>query len=241
MQEHAFGNQDMTGHVHMRRGFLILTGLLILLLAGCRGGVLVFKGTHESQDEALLSRLGEQYPKMAFTCTGRTEGAVHTVEAADGTQFPAWTAAKGGGDFQVLDYYLEEWLRAKGYFERLEDYLEGQGLGFSYHDYNHYERHFQFEFGALDAGERRERAAAAAAWAKAEFDSLRRDFEDSTGRTDILLYFHGGFTWGGEEHSGTFNLSLREGDSWGHDYPFDDYGSYLEEYVEKIDREPDID
>lgn len=130
MQEHAFGNQDMTGQVHMRRGFIILTGLLILLLAGCRGGVLVFKGTHESQDEALLSRLGEKYPKMAFTCTGRT---------------------------------------------------------------------------------------------------------------DILLYFHGGFTWGGEEHSGTFNLSLREGDSWGHDYPFDDYVSYLEEYVEKIDREPDID
>ena len=78
----------------MRRLCLFLTVILLwAALSGCRGGGLVFKGTHQSQDAALLSKLSEKYPEMEFECTGRTEGAVHTVEAADGTVFPAWTAA----------------------------------------------------------------------------------------------------------------------------------------------------
>lgn len=230
----------MTGHRHMRKPILILAALLVVLLSGCRGGGLVFKGTHKSQDEALLSRLTGMYPDMTFTCTGRTEGAVHTIEAADGTQFPAWTAPAARGEFQVLEYYLEEWLAAQGYFDRLESYLEEQGFGYSYHDYNHYERHFQFEFGALDDPERLKEAAEAVSHAKEEFDSLREDFEESTGRTDILLYFHGGFTYRGEEYSGMLNLSMRERDIWGHDYSVDDYEAYLREYVERIDEEQNI-
>lgn len=224
----------------MRRPLLILTGLLILLLAGCRGGVLVFKGTHGQQDEALLSKLAESYPAMTFTCTGQSEGAVHTVEDAGGVQFPAWTAAKGGGDFQVMDYYLEEWLRARGYFGRLEASLEGQGFSYSYHDYNHYERHFQFEFGALDDSGRLEEAAGALARAKSDFDSLRRDFEDSTGCTDLMLYFHGCFTIAGEEHYGMFHISMREGDIWEREYPFDDYRAQIEEIIDNIGKTPDI-
>lgn len=106
-----------------------MAALLIVLLSGRRSGELVFKGTHGSQDEALLSKLAGMYPNMTFTCIGRT---------------------------------------------------------------------------------------------------------------GILLYFHGGFTYRGEEYSGMLNLSLRERDIWGHDYSFDDYEAYLKEYVEKIGEEPNM-
>lgn len=225
----------------MRRALIALLALLTLLLSGCRGGVLVFRGTHSQQDEALLERLSEKYPAMSFTCTGQSEGAVHTVEDENGVQFPAWTAAKGGGDFQVLDYYMEEWLRARGFFDRLEAYLEEQGFGYSYQDYNHYERHFQLELGPLDSPEQRQKAAEALGWAKAEFDSLRQDFEKESGRTDILLYFNGSFTYEGEEHFGSFNLSLREDDVWGRDYDFDDYPAHLDWLIDKIGKTPNID
>lgn len=225
----------------MKRPLLILAGLLMLILAGCRGGVLVFKGTHEQQDEALLSKLAESYPSMSFTCTGRSEGAVHTVEDGGGVEFPAWTAAKGDGGFQVMDYYLEEWLRARGYFDGLESSLEEQGFSYSYHDYNHYDRHFQFQFGALDDRERLEEAAGALAKAKSDFDSLRRDFEDSTGCRDIMLYFHGSFTIAGEEHFGMFHMSMGEGDIWEGEYPFDDYLAQLTKIIENIDKTPAID
>ncbi|WP_300683910.1 hypothetical protein [Acutalibacter sp. 1XD8-36] len=215
--------------------------LLITLLSGCRGGVLVFNGTHESQDAAMLSKLRERYPQMGFECTGRTGGGVHSVEASDGTEFPAWTAAKSKGEFQVLEYYMEEWLAARGYYDKIEGLLEEQGCGYEYGSYNHYERHFQLELGPLDSEEQLEKAAKAVGQVKAEFDSLRQEFEESTGCRDLLLYFHGSYTLGGEEHHGTFHLSMREGDSWGRDYPFYDYRSYLEECIEKTGDIPNID
>ena len=107
--------------------------------------------------------------------------------------------------------------------------------------YNHYERHFQLELGPLDSEEQLEKAAKAVGQVKAEFDSLRQEFEESTGCRDLLLYFHGSYTLGGEEHHGTFHLSMREGDSWGRDYPFYDYRSYLEECIEKTGDIPNID
>ena len=225
----------------MRRGLIVLAGLMILLLAGCRGGALVFRGTHEQQDAALLQRLAEKYPKMDFKCTGQSEGAVHTLEDSEGIEFPAWTAARGDGGFQVLDYYMEEWLWERGYFESLGSYLEERGFSYSCHDYNHYPRHFEFDFGALDDGGRLEEAAEALGYAKSEFDSLRRDFEESTGRKDLALYFHGSFTIAGQEQLGMFHMSVGEGEGWDMDYPFDDYRAQLMEIIENIGKTPDID
>lgn len=225
----------------MRRPLLILTGLLMLLLAGCRGGVLVFRGTHQQQDEALLSRLAEKYPGMTFTCTGQPEGAVHTVEDADGVRFPAWTAAKGGGDFQVLDYYLSEWLRAAGFYERLQDDLGEQGFGWEYSEYNHYAWHLRLDFGELEGPGGLDRAAGVLSRAKELYDSLEADFRQKTGCGPQLFYFHGDFSYQGEEHSGMFHLSMREGDRWEMDHPFDDYRARLEEIIENTDETPDID
>lgn len=224
----------------MRKILLALTALLIVLLSGCRGGGLVFKGTHKSQDEALLSRLAEMYPEMTFTCTGRTEGAVHTIEAADGTQFPAWTAPAARGEFQVMDYYLEEWLAAQGFYDALEDELGSKGFGFDYGNYNHYERHFQFQFGELDDPERLKVAADTFSSAKEEFDRLCQDFRESTDCKPPLLYFHGSFIYGGDEHFVMFYLSMREDDIWNRDYPFDDYEACIMECIDNIGKEPNI-
>lgn len=220
---------------------VILAVILAVLLQGCRGGGLVFKGTHESQDATLLQKLSEKYPEMDFRCTGRTEGAVHDIEAGDGTIFPAWTAAKSKGEFQVLEYYLEEWLAAQGYYDSLVEYLEERGYSFEYRDYNHYDRHFEFRLGPLDSGEELENAAKAISFAKEEFDGLRRDFEYSTGQSDIMLYFHGSFTIDGEEHFGMFRISMGENETWNLDYPFDDYEACLRDCIEKIGRQPNID
>lgn len=228
----------MTGHRHMRKPILILAALLVVLLSGCRGGGLVFKGTHESQDEALLSRLSEMYSDMTFTCTGRTEGAVHTIEAADGTQFPAWTAPAARGEFQVLEYYLEEWLAAQGFYDTLENELKSNGFGFDYGNYNHYERHFQFRFGELDDPERLKEAADTFIQVKEEYDRLRQDFQESTGCKIPLLYFHSSFLYGGDEHFVMLYLSMREDDVWNKDYPFDDYEACLLECIDNIGKTP---
>ncbi len=223
----------------MRR--LAALALLMLILSGCRGGGLVFKGTHESQDKALLSKLGERYPDMGFECTGRAEGSVHTVRAADGTEFPAWTAAKSRGEFQVMEYYLEEWLAEMGYYDRIESRFDELGCSYEYGDYNHYGRHLRLLLGPLDSEEQLQKAAKAVSFAKAEFDSLRQDFEDSTGCSDLLLYFHGSYTLDGGEHFGMFYMSMRERDLWDREYPFDDYESCLRDYIDKLDETPDID
>lgn len=229
----------------MRKPLLILTGLLILLLAGCRGGLLVFRGTHEQQDEAMLKRLSEKYPRMDFKCTGQSEGAVHTVEDRDGIEFPAWTAAKGnaafgGGDFQVLDYYLPEWLRAAGFYESLQDDLGEQSFGWEYDDYNHYAYHLRLDFGELEGPEGLDRAAGVLNRARELYDSLEADFREKTGCKKQLLYFHGDFSYRGEDRSGMFYLSMREDDDWGREYEYDDYRAQFEELIKQTDKIPDI-
>ena len=219
----------------LKKILLFLMGLSVLLLAGCRGGVLVFKGTHEQQDKALLDKLSEKYPKMSFTCTGQSESAVHTVEDSDGVQFPAWTAAKGGGDFQVLDYYLPEWLRAAGFYERLEEDLGEQGFGWEYGDYNHYDRHLRLDFGELEGPDGLDRAAGVLDRAKELFDGLESDFRERTGCGRQLLYFHGDFAYEGEERSGMFYLSMREDDQWGREYELGDYRAQLRDIIENTD------
>lgn len=226
----------------MRKLCLFLTVILLwAALSGCRGGGLVFKGTHKSQDAALLSKLSEKYPEMEFECTGRTEGAVHTVEAADGTVFPAWTAAKSGGEFQVLDYYLEEWLAGRGYYDTLEERLSELGCACGYGDYNHYDRHLEIALGPADTPEQLQRAAGALSFMKLEFDSLRPDFERETGQNDLMLYFHCSFTLDGEEHFGMFHMAMRESEVWDLDYDFDDYEACLRDCIDKIGKTPDID
>lgn len=221
----------------LKKILLLLAGLSVLLLPGCRGGFLVFKGTHEQQDKALLDKLSEKYPRMNFTCTGQSEGAVHTVEDAEGVRFPAWTAAKGDGSFQIIDYYLEEWLRAKGYFESLEEHLAERGLSYGYGDYNHYEGHFEFDLGHLDTEEELEGAVKTLDFIKAEFDRLRPEFEEATGQRDLMLYFHGSFTYRGGEHFGMFHVSMREEDVWEREYAYDDYEAVLREIIDNIDNE----
>ena len=109
-----------------------------------------------------------------------------------------------------------------------------RGYSFEYRDYNHYDRHFEFRLGPLDSGEELENAAKAISFAKEEFDGLRRDFEYSTGQSDIMLYFHGSFTIDGEEHFGMFRISMGENETWNLDYPFDDYEACLRDCIEKI-------
>ena len=223
----------------MRRGTLILALLLALALAACRGGGLVFKGTHEDQDAAILEKLCGKYPKAEFSCIGRSEGAVHNMTASDGTEFPVWTAPKSGGEFQVTDHYLEEWLAGKGFYDRAESYLREHGYTYEYGSYNHYDRHLRLGLGPLDSEEQIAEASKAVSYIKGEFDSLRRDFQEGTGCTDLMLYFHGSFTLDGEEHFATFHISMREQDVWDLDYPFDDYESCLRDCIEKINSKDD--
>lgn len=205
---------------------------LALLFSACRGGGLVFKGTHEDQDAALLERLMEDYPEMTFSCTGQVEGSRHSIEAGDGTQFLAWTAAKSKGEFQVLEYYLEEWLAAQGFYSELEEKLAEMGFEWDYSSYNYYDRHFNFRFGGLDRPERVNEAAQALSWAKERFDQLYADFQAGTGCESPLLYFNGSFTLAGEEHFKMFYLSMRPDDVWNFAYAYDDYQGVLQDAIE---------
>lgn len=216
----------------------LLLALLMLPLAGCRGGGWVFKGTHESQDKALLERLADRYPEMSFSCTGQVEGARHRVLAGDGTEFPAWTAPTSKGRFQVMEHYLEEWLAAQGFYREMEEELAGLGFEWEYNSYNYYDRHFSFRFGELDEAGTAQ-AAGALAWAKDRFDSLYQGFQESTGCQAPLLYFHGSFTLGGREHSGRFYLSMREGGSWDLPYAYDDYQAVLQNAIERAKADGD--
>ena len=213
---------------------------LALVLGACRGGGLVFKGTHESQDAALLERLKEDYPDMTFTCTGQVEGSRHSIEAGDGTQFPAWTAPASKGRFQIIDYYLEEWLAAQGFYAGLEEKLTGMGFEWDYSSYNYYDRHFNFRFGGLDSPERVSEAAQALSWAKERFDQLYAEFQASTGCESPLLYFNGSFTLAGEEHFRMFYLSMRPDDVWNFAYAYDDYESVLRDAIERTEQADDI-
>lgn len=207
--------------------------LAVMLLGGCRGGGLVFKGFHADQDKALLECLAEKYPDMEFVCQGRAEGSVHSMQAGDGTEFPAWTAAGSRGSFQLIDYYLPEWLAGQGFFTELEEELSGLGFGWDYSSYNHYDRHFQPDFGPLDSPERLGAAARFLSWAKERFDALYEDFQAGTGCQAPLLYFNSEFTLNGSGHFKMTYLSMRDSDQWGFDYSYDDYESVLRDAVEQ--------
>lgn len=225
----------------MKKRIAALLLALPLLLGGCRGGGLVFKGFHEDQDRALLERLGERYPNMEFRCTGQTEGAIHSVSAADGTVFPVWTAPGSRGSFQVIAYYLEEWLAAKGFYDDLEEKTAELGFSWEYGQYNHYSRHFQYEFGDLDEPRRLEQAAEAVRWTKERFEALFQEFQKDTGCNDSLSFtLSGNFAVDGQEHLARFYLSP-PGDNiiWKRDYDYDDYSEYLQQYLEDIRRGKD--
>lgn len=167
----------------MKKGIAFLLFILPLLLGGCGG--LVFKGFHESQDQALLEKLAERYPKMEFTCTGQTQGAIHSVSASDGTDFPVWTAPGSKGNFQIIGYYLEEWLADQGFYSDLEEKVASLGFSWEYENYN---RHFQYTFGSLEDSQRLQQAAEVVGWTKERFDLLFRKFQEATGCEENLSF-----------------------------------------------------
>ncbi len=225
----------------MKKGIAFFLFILLLFLGGCRGGGLVFKGFHESQDQALLEKLAERYPKMEFTCTGQTQGAVHNVSASDGTDFPAWTAPGSKGNFQIISYYLEEWLTDQGFYSDLEEQVAALGFSWEYENYNHYSRHFNYTFGSLEDPQRLQQAVEAVDWTKERFDLLFQKFQEATGCEENLSFtFSGNFMAYGEEHLARFYIAP-PGDniSWEREYSYDDYAEYLRQYLEDIQNEKD--
>lgn len=220
--------------MRIRKKYIIWVILALpLLFASCRGGGLVFKGFHRDQDQALLERLAEKYPSMSFCCTGQVEGSRHTIEAGDGTTFTVWTAPGSKGSFQVIDYYLEEWLAGQGFYSDLENELREMGFEWEYTSYNYYDRHFEYQFGALDDPERLLQAVEVLDYTKECFDHLYEKFVESAGSgKSPLFYLTAGFTVKGKEHFLHAQIAPPTG-VWSFEYDYDDYARYFDRYLQE--------
>lgn len=194
----------------------------------------MFNGTHDQQDQAMMEALQRRYPDMGFTCREK-EGNVHTVQADDGTEFPTWTAPAKKGEYQVMEYYLEEWLAAQGFYNQMESELESRGYAYEYHSYNHYDRHFQPLLGGLDSPDQVEKAVDALNWIKGRFDEYYADFHESTGCPAPVYYYHVTYQLDGEDCFVMVNLSMREDDYWNFDFPYDDYESVLKDAIARVE------
>ena len=215
--------------VHKRRlpGVAAALAAAALLLAGCRGWIIVLKPSYEKQDQILQETLGRRYPKMEFTCADHPGNSTHLVRAADGTEFPVWIPTES----QVMEYYREEWLRTRGYYDEVLETAETYGFSGGFHDYNHYAYHFQFECGEMTRPGWLEDVAAVLDFTRERFDQLYTDFRESTGHTeDFHFYLAVNFTLDGEEHFRNVYIAPPPEDMrWNFDYAYDDYAGYFDE------------
>lgn len=202
---------------------------ITLLLNSCsgRGGIIVLKPSYEKQDQALYERLTQRYPRMEFTCTDHPGNSIHLVQAADGTEFPAWIPTES----QVMEYYMDEWLRAQGYYDELLEKAEACGFGGEFHDYNHYEYHFQFECGEMTRPGWLEDVVEVLDFTRERFDALYAIFRESTGhREGFHFYLCVNFTLDGEEHfRNVYIAPPPEWMNWDFDYAYDEYAGYFDE------------
>lgn len=198
-----------------------------LLLTGCRGWIIVRKPSYGKQDQILMEKLRQRYPGMEFTCVDHPGSSIHLVQSAGGTEFPAWIPT----ETQVMEYYMSEWLRDQGYYDALLEKAGAHGFGGGFHSYNHYDYHFQFEFGEMTRPGWLEDAVEVLDFTRERFDQLYTVFQETTGHgAEFHFYLAVNFTLDGGEHfRNVYIAPPPESMRWGFEYAYDDYAGYFDE------------
>lgn len=207
----------------MRKWEAFILAAAALLLTGCRGWIVVLKPSYEKQDQLLQEKLNRRYPGMEFACTDHPGNSIHRVRAADGTEFPVWIPTES----QVMEYYLSEWLRDRGYYDGLLEKAAAYGFGGGFHSYNHYEYHFQYECGEMTRPGWLEEVVEVLEFTRERFGQLYMEFQESTGHSeDFHFYLAVNFTLDGGEHFR--NVYIAPPPDWRFDYAYDDYARYFD-------------